>query len=97
MHALHRIAVLPGREATALDNKQPYDPYQQYTVNWGYNRDVFSLAWVEPGVTLASVQPQLEAVAKQVEQDAASASGLDVARLKGLAASMKARAARLRS
>jgi hypothetical protein len=40
---------------------------------------------------------QLEAVAKQVEQDAASASGLDVARLKSLAASMKARAARLRS
>jgi hypothetical protein len=40
---------------------------------------------------------QLEAVAKQVEQDAASATGLDVARLKGLATSMKARAARLRS
>ena len=40
---------------------------------------------------------QLEAVAKQVEQDAASASGLDVTRLKGLAAAMKARAARLRS
>jgi hypothetical protein len=39
---------------------------------------------------------QLEAVAKQVEQDAASATGLDVARLKGLATSMKARAARLR-
>jgi hypothetical protein len=40
---------------------------------------------------------QLEAVAKQVEQDAASATGLDVARLKGLAASMKARVTRLRS
>ena len=39
---------------------------------------------------------QLEAVAKQVEQDAASASGLDAVRLKSLAASMKARAARLR-
>ena len=39
----------------------------------------------------------LEAVAKQVEQDAGSASGLDVIRLKGLAASMKARAARLRT
>jgi len=39
---------------------------------------------------------QLDAVAKQVEQDAASASGLDAARLKSLAAAMKARAARLR-
>jgi hypothetical protein len=38
---------------------------------------------------------QLEAVAKQVEQDAASASGQDAARLKSLAATMKARAARL--
>jgi hypothetical protein len=52
---------------TVLDNKQPYDPYQQYTMNWGYNRDVFSLAWVEPGVDLATVQPQLEAIAKQFE------------------------------
>jgi len=35
-------------------------------------------------------------VAKQVDQDAASATGQDAARLKSLAASMKARAARLR-
>ena len=40
---------------------------------------------------------QLDAVAKQVEQDAASATGLDAVRLKSLAASMKARAARLRA
>ena len=39
---------------------------------------------------------QLDAVAKQVEQDAASASGQDAARLKSLAAAMKARAVRLR-
>jgi hypothetical protein len=39
---------------------------------------------------------QLDAVAKQVEQDAAAASGPDAARLKSLAATMKARAARLR-
>ncbi|HEX9367619.1 MAG TPA: hypothetical protein VF921_13385, partial [Vicinamibacterales bacterium] len=39
---------------------------------------------------------QLEAVAKQVEQDAASASGQDAARLKSLSATMRARAARLR-
>jgi hypothetical protein len=39
---------------------------------------------------------QLDAVAKQVEQDAAAASGADATRLKNLAASMKARAARLR-
>jgi hypothetical protein len=45
----------------------------------------------------AAAIDQLEAVAKQVEQDASSASGLDVMRLKGLAASMKARAARLRT
>jgi hypothetical protein len=43
-----------------------------------------------------SAVDQLEAVAKQVESDAASASGQDAARLKGLAAAMKARAARLR-
>jgi hypothetical protein len=45
----------------------------------------------------AAAIANLEAVAKQVEQDAASASGLDAMRLKGLAASMKARAARLRT
>jgi hypothetical protein len=39
---------------------------------------------------------QLDAVAKQVESDAASASGTDADRLKALAAAMKARAARLR-
>jgi hypothetical protein len=40
---------------------------------------------------------QLDAVGKQVEQDAASASGLDAMRLKSLASTIKARAARLRS
>jgi hypothetical protein len=39
---------------------------------------------------------QLEAVARQVEQDAAAASGKDADRLKALASSMKGRAARLR-
>jgi hypothetical protein len=39
---------------------------------------------------------QLDAVAAQVEQDAASASGQDAVRLKSLAAAMKARASRLR-
>jgi hypothetical protein len=39
---------------------------------------------------------QLDAVAKQVEQDASSASGQDATRLKSLAAAMKARATRLR-
>jgi hypothetical protein len=39
---------------------------------------------------------ELEVIAKQVEQDAGSASGPDAARLKSLAAAMKARAARLR-
>ena len=39
---------------------------------------------------------QLDAVAKQVEQDASSASGPDATRLKSLAAAMKARATRLR-
>ena len=39
---------------------------------------------------------QLEAVARQVEQDAASASGKDAERMKALAATMKGRASRLR-
>ena len=39
---------------------------------------------------------QLEAVARQVEQDAAAASGTDANRLKALASFMKGRAARLR-
>jgi hypothetical protein len=39
---------------------------------------------------------ELDAVAKQVDQDAASASGQDAARLKSLASVMQARAARLR-
>jgi hypothetical protein len=43
-----------------------------------------------------SAVDQLDAVAKQVESDAGSASGKDADRLKALAAAMKARAARLR-
>jgi hypothetical protein len=39
---------------------------------------------------------QLDAVAIQLEQDAASASGLDAKRLKSLAETMRARAARAR-
>ena len=39
---------------------------------------------------------QLEAVARQVEQDASSATGKDAERMKALAATMKGRAARLR-
>jgi hypothetical protein len=39
---------------------------------------------------------QLEAVARQVEQDAASASGKDAERMKALASTMKGRASRLR-
>jgi hypothetical protein len=50
---------------SALDNQQPYDPYQQYKMNWGYNRDQFSLAWVTADVSLAGVQPQLQAIAQQ--------------------------------
>ena len=50
---------------TALQNKQPYDPYQQYKANWGYNLDKFSLATLDQSVDLANVQAQLEAVAKQ--------------------------------
>jgi hypothetical protein len=44
-----------------------------------------------------SALDQLDAVAKQVEQDAASASGLDATRLKALATTMKARAAKFRT
>ncbi len=40
---------------------------------------------------------QLEAVARQVDQDAGSASGVDASRLKALAAALKARATRLRA
>jgi hypothetical protein len=48
---------------TILDNKQPYDPYQQYSMNWGYNRDKFTLLSVAPGVTLENVQDKLAAIA----------------------------------
>jgi hypothetical protein len=47
------------------------------------------------GASRAAID-QLEAAAKLVESAAASANGLDAARLKGLATAMKARAARLR-
>jgi hypothetical protein len=40
---------------------------------------------------------RLDALAKQLDQDAASASGLDATRLKALAATMRARAARTHS
>jgi hypothetical protein len=50
---------------TALQNKQPYDPYQQYTANWGYNLDKFSLVTLDTSVDLTGVQAQLEALAKQ--------------------------------
>lgn len=48
---------------TVLDNQQPYDPYQQYSMNWGYNRDKFSLISVASGVNLSNVQNQLKAIA----------------------------------
>ena len=44
----------------------------------------------------AAVLDQLDALARQVETDAGAARGRDAARLKSLAATMKARAARLR-
>lgn len=50
---------------SALDNQQPYDPYQQYQMNWGYNRDQFSLIAIASGVNLANVQAQLQAIAAQ--------------------------------
>ena len=40
---------------------------------------------------------QLETLAKQIDQDAGSATGRDADRLKALAATLKGRAARLRS
>lgn len=50
---------------SALDNQQPYDPYQQYSMDWGFNRDKFSLISVTPGVNLAdtAIQAQLEQIA----------------------------------
>lgn len=48
---------------TILDNQQPYDPYQQYSMNWGYNRDKFTLLSVASGVNLANVQDNLKAIA----------------------------------
>ena len=50
---------------TALKNQHPFDPYQQYKMNWGYNRDPFSLILIESGVDLASIQTQLQAIAQQ--------------------------------
>jgi hypothetical protein len=57
--------VVDAGGTTALLNKQPFDPYQQYTVSWGYNRDPFSLVWLQPGVDLAGAQGQLQALAPQ--------------------------------
>lgn len=48
---------------TALENKRPYDPYQQYTVTWGYNRDQFSLAWLDTGTDLNGIQAKLQQIA----------------------------------
>ncbi|UBF29990.1 hypothetical protein K9N68_37950 (plasmid) [Kovacikia minuta CCNUW1] len=50
---------------TALENQQPYDPYQQYQLNLSYNRDSFSLIMIQSGTNLASIQPQLQAIAPQ--------------------------------
>ncbi|QXP88018.1 hypothetical protein [Methylococcus capsulatus] len=49
---------------TALENKRPYDPYQQYTVTWGYNRDQFSLAWLNTGTSIEAIRAKLEQVAE---------------------------------
>ncbi|WP_228719803.1 hypothetical protein [Methylococcus geothermalis] len=48
---------------TALENKRPYDPYQQYTVTWGYNRDQFSLAWLDTGISIEGIKAKLEQIA----------------------------------
>jgi hypothetical protein len=57
--------VVDAGGTTALDNKQPYDPYQQYKLNWGYNRDTFSLVTLQTGVDLGGVLPQLQTIATQ--------------------------------
>ncbi|UZR29746.1 hypothetical protein [Methylococcus mesophilus] len=49
---------------TALENKRPYDPYQQYTVTWGYNRDQFSLAWLDTGTSIEGIKAKLEQIAE---------------------------------
>jgi hypothetical protein len=55
--------VVDAGGTSALDNQKPYDPYQQYSLDWGYNRDKFSLISVAPSVNLANVQNQLKAIA----------------------------------
>jgi hypothetical protein len=50
---------------SALDNNQPYDPYQQYKMNWGYNRGVYTLVTLQPDLDLANLEPQLQALAEQ--------------------------------
>jgi hypothetical protein len=49
----------------ALENKQPFDPYQQYKMNWGFNRDPFSLVSLASGVNLTNIQTQLQTIAQQ--------------------------------
>jgi hypothetical protein len=57
--------VVDAGGTTALRNKQPFDPYQQYKLNWGYNREPFSLAWLRPDVDVAGIEARLEALAQQ--------------------------------
>ena len=59
--------IIDAGGTTALENQQPYDPYQQYQLNLSYNRDPFSLIVIESGVKLASIQKQLQAIAPQYE------------------------------
>jgi hypothetical protein len=56
-----------------------------------------AVAAVDKDVPGKAALDQLEAVAKQLDQDAASASGLDAKRLQALAATLHARAARTRA
>ncbi len=61
--------VVDAGGTTALQNKQPYDAYQQYKANWGYNLDKFSLVTLDPGVDLAGSASQLEALAQQKQNN----------------------------
>lgn len=57
--------VVDAGGVTALINQRPYDPYQQYRIAWGFNRDQFILAKLPDGADLGAIQSNLETISSQ--------------------------------
>lgn len=57
--------IIDAGGVSALENKRPYDPYQQYRAVWGYNPNEFTMAKISDSQDIEAIKDQLIALAKE--------------------------------